>query len=416
MSISQDTIQKVFDCINDDQVVRFTQNFVRINSVNPNLNPGATEAEGAAFLADACRDAGLQVTLEEITPDRPNFYCVLPGEEDGIGLSFMGHLDTVPFFGMEDPLSAEIRSGCIWGRGSVDMKGGVAASIQALIALARSGVKLRKGIAVWGVIDEESEHRGAYALENGNFRADACICTEASNLNITLGHRGTAPIHVDFKGVLAHSTASSSVNAIEKASKFILALNRIEPGKFHIPELDLTVQGSINVGVISGGTQYNNIADSCSVFLDRRTVPGENQAFVLEEIQELLDALAAEDPHFNARIEISRPDWHWEPIRKRGLNPAYTPPTSHITQVAQSSYRRLLDKEATLGYAYGYMDMDFTVNGLNIPTIRMGPGEGKYAHTVEERLSIADLLNATRLYVICALELANHSQSVKQEQ
>lgn len=406
--MNQDTIQKVFKYINDDQVVRFTQDFVRINSVNPNLEPGSTETEGAFFLADACRDAGLQVRMEETAPGRSNLYVVLPGAEEGIGLSFMGHLDTVPFLGMKNPLSAEIQSGTIWGRGAVDMKGGLAASVQALIALAHSGVRLRKGVAVWAVIDEESEHRGAYALEEGNFQADACICTEPSGMDLTLGHKGTAPIRIDFKGVLAHGSVPwLGANAIEMASKVVLALKQIEPKEFYIPELDLTIQGTINVGVISGGSQYNNVADSCSLFLDRRTVLGENQASILEEIKEILDRFAAEDPKFAASAEVSRPDWHWEPIRMRGLNPSYTPATSRIAQVVQSSFRRLLGQEVKLGFANGYMDMDFTVNGLNIPTVRIGPGDSKYCHSIDERLSITDLLNVTRIYVLCALELAN---------
>jgi acetylornithine deacetylase/succinyl-diaminopimelate desuccinylase family protein len=402
-----DMLAKALQAVDDDQVVRFTQEFIRINSVNPNLGEGPGEREAAEFLAEACRREGLQVKLEEAAPGRPNFYCVLPGAEAGIGLSFLGHTDTVPYLGMKDPLSAEIQAGYIWGRGGVDMKGGVAASVQALIALARSKVRLRKGVAVWAVIDEESEHRGGYALEQGRFQAEACIVTEPSDMRLLLGCKGTAPVRIDFTGVLAHgSNPWLGVNAIEMASRVVLALGKLEPQKIYIPELDMTIQGSVNVGVITGGTQYNNVADSCSLFLDRRMAPGETQASVLAEIDLLLAELAAQDPKFKGRAEISRPDWHWDPIRQRGLNPAYTPASSPVAQAVQQSFRQLKGKEVTLGYTHGYMDMDFTVNGLGIPTVNFGPGETKYAHTVDERLGVDDLLGATRLYVLAALQMA----------
>jgi acetylornithine deacetylase/succinyl-diaminopimelate desuccinylase family protein len=399
-------VKEVLDCIDDQEVIKFTQDFIRINSVNPNLEPGSSENEVVEFLAEYCLEAGLQVTKEELAPDRPNLYCVLPGEDDEIGLALLGHTDTVPFLGMKDPLSAEIEAGYMWGRGGVDMKAGVAASIQAMIALARSGLQLRKGVACWAVIDEESEHRGAYALEQGDFKADYCICTEPSNMELLLGCKGTAPIRVDFTGVLAHgSNPWLGVNAVEMASKFVLALKELVPKKIEIPELGMEIQGSVNVGVIEGGTQYNNVADTCSVFLDRRMAPGETQATVLDEIQGLLDELASQDEQFEAHAVTSRPDWHWEPIIERGLNPAYTPPDNLIVKTVQQAHHFLFGNDMPLGYTHGYMDMDFTVNGLGIPTINFGPGETKYAHTVDEKLRVSDLLAATRIYALTGLQL-----------
>jgi len=215
-------------------------------------------------------------------------------------------------------------------------------------------------------------------------------------------------VRIVLEGALAHgSTPWLGVNAIEKAARVILALARLEPRSIYIPELDMRVQGSVNVGVIKGGTQYNNVADSCSIFLDRRMAPGETQASVLAEINQILETLAAEDPLFKARAEISRPDWHWEPIIQRGLNPAYTPPGSPAVAALQESYRGLTGKDIALGYTHGYMDMDFTVNGLGIPTVNFGPGETAYSHTANERLRIADLLVAARIYVLAALEMTN---------
>ncbi len=406
----QESTHLALSSISDDALIRFTQDLIRINSVNPNLEAGSNEAEVVDFISRVCRQAGLQVTIEEVALGRPNLYCLLPGEEDGIGLALLCHTDTIPFLGMRNPLSGDIQNGYIWGRGSVDMKGGLSASIYALLALARSGIKLRKGLAVWAVIDEESEHRGAYVLEQAKFHADACIVTEPSDLNLLLGCKGTAPLRIDVEGVLAHgSTPWLGVNAIEKAAKIILALTRFKPKSIFIPELNMCVQGSVNIGVIQGGTQYNNVADFCSFFLDRRMVPGETQASVLTEINQILETLSDEDPQLKARVSISRPDWHWEPITRRGLNPAYTPPDSPLVAALQESYRKITGREITLGYTNGYMDMDFTVNGLGIPTVNFGPGETALSHSINERLRISDLLVATRVYILTALYLTGES-------
>ncbi len=406
--MNQKVLSEVLDQVNVENVIRYAQDLIRINSVNPNLAGGSSEAEVVEFLAFTCREAGLEVRIEEVAPNRPNIYCELPGEEKGIGLAFLGHTDTVPLLGMENALSGDVVGNHIWGRGSVDMKGGIAASVQALASLARAGIRLKKGIAVWCVADEESEHRGAYALKDHGLQADYCIVTEPSNNQLVLGCKGTCPVRIDIKGVLAHGSQPwHGVNAINKAAQVITALNQLQLQKVRMPDLNEEIQSSINVGVIEGGTQYNNVADSCQIFIDRRMIPGETQATCLKEIQEMLEKLASEDHKFNGQVTISRPDWHWEPIMKRGLNPAYTPLSSPVSQAVQSAHFMIKNLNAPINFFHGYCDMDFTVNDLGIPTIHYGPGEDKYCHTVEERLDIGQLLDATRVYIHTAIQLLN---------
>lgn len=397
-------LEKVID---DDRIIRFTQDLVRINSINPNLAPGSNESAVANFIADTCREAGLQVTFREVAPNRPNLVCVLPGKRPEIGLVFLGHTDTVPFLGMENPLSAEVSGGYLWGRGSVDMKGGVAAAVQAVLALARLGIELEKGVAIAATIDEESEHRGAYTLAKDGFKAEHCIVPEPSANRILLGCKGTAPIRIDFTGVLAHgSNPWLGVNAIEKASKAVLALSQMKFKELEIPEIGSVIRGTMNIGVIQGGTQYNNVADKCSLYLDRRMVPGETQESCLAEVQDLLAKFAAEDSQFKAAAEISRPDWHWDPIKARGLNPAYTASTSAVAQAVRTAHRQVCNEDPALGYTNGYMDMDFMINDLGIPSTNYGPGEPGEAHTPHERLRVDQLLTATRVYALAALQLA----------
>jgi len=394
-------IETVLGEIHDQAVVEFTQALVRIPSVN------GEEAEAADFVARACRQGGLEVTVRDVHDGRPNVLAVLPGRKSNdIGLLLHGHTDTVPFLGMKNPLSGEVVNGHIWGRGSVDQKGGLAASVMALLALARADVPLAKGVAVAAVIDEESEHRGSMALVDEGFRADFAIVTEPSDLRLLVGCKGTAPIRITLTGVLAHgSNPWLGVNAIEKAARVVIALGEIEPRAVEVPGVG-RMQGSINVGLIEGGTAYNNVADRCSLWLDRRMVPGETQATVLEEIRALLDDLAAQDPDFKAMAEIARPDWRWERIKERGLNPAMVSLDSQIVAAVRMSHQRVVGEPVELGYTHGYMDMDFLINDLGIPTVNYGPGDTAYSHTDHERLRVDHLLAATRVYALTALILA----------
>lgn len=392
--------ENILSTLNDKEIVAFTQKFVQTASVN------GEEKAAADFLAAALQDAGLQVNIREIQPGRPNVIAILPGQNPGISLAFHGHTDTVPYFNMKDPLSGSIVGGSIWGRGSVDQKGGLAASALAVMALAKAKVPLKKGLAILAVIDEESEHRGSYLLADEKFKADFAITTEPSDLQVLVANKGTAPIRIDFSGVLAHgSNPWLGVSAIEMAATAITEIKKLPLREVEIPGVG-TMRASFNFGLIEGGTQYNNVAHTCSLFIDRRCVPGETQATALVEINKLLDRLSAADPKFKAKAEIARPDWKWEPIKQRGLKPALTSPTSPIAQAIAKAHKTETGEAVDIGFTNGYNDGDFLVNDLGIPTVNYGPGESARSHTAEEKLRIDHLLTAVRVYLRTAIELA----------
>lgn len=394
-------VEDVLSTLNDQEIIAFTQKFIQTPSVN------GSEQAAVDFLANACRDAGLKVTLREIQPGRPNLIAILPGKKDEIGMAFHGHTDTVPFFDMKDPLSGEISDGYIWGRGGVDQKGGLAAAVMAMLMLARSGIQFEKGLAILAVIDEESEHRGSYSLVEDDFKSSFAVITEPSDLQILVANKGTAPIQIDFKGVLAHgSNPWVGVNAIEMAARTILKIKKLPLKEVEIPNIG-KMKASFNIGLIEGGTQYNNVADSCSIWIDRRCVPGETQTTALEEIDRLIEGMMKEDPTFQAKAFIARPDWKWEPIRRRGLKPAVTSPNSLITKSLRKSHKAEMGGEPEVQFTNGYNDGDFLVNELGIPTVNYGPGESVRSHTNEEKLLINQLLTATRVYLRTAFELAS---------
>jgi acetylornithine deacetylase/succinyl-diaminopimelate desuccinylase family protein len=399
-TINPSTIESLLAHLDDQEIIEFTQRFVQIPSVN------GDEREAAAFVAETCQGAGLQVSVRDVHDGRPNVLAVWPGESETVGLLLHGHTDTVPFLNMRDPTSGQIEDSYIWGRGSVDQKGGLAASVMAVLALARSGVRLEKGVAVAAVIDEESEHRGSMALVDDGLQADCAIVTEPSDLHLLVAHKGTAPIRIRFAGVLAHgSNPWVGVNAVEMASRTVTALKELELKSVEVPGIG-TMRASFNVGLIEGGTAYNNVADSCTLWLDRRMVPGETQAMAVAEVEEVLSRLAAEDPTFKAAAEIARPDWKWDRIQERGLNPSLTPPHSPVAQAVAAAHQTETGESIEVGYTHGYNDGDFLVNDLGIPTVNYGPGEGFRSHTVEEQLRIDHLLTAARVYLRTSLMMS----------
>jgi acetylornithine deacetylase/succinyl-diaminopimelate desuccinylase-like protein len=220
-----------------------------------------------------------------------------------------------------------------------------------------------------------------------------------------VANKGTAPIRIQFTGVLAHgSNPWVGVNAIEMAARTILQLKSLEMKSVDIPGIG-TMKATFNIGLIEGGTAYNNVADTCSIWLDRRTVPGEDQYTALAQVEAMLKELAKVDPTFKAEAKIARPDWKWDPIRQRGLRPAMTSPDSGVSRAIAQAHRAVTGQEVTIGYTNGYNDGDFLVNDLGIPTVNYGPGESPRSHTAHEMLLIEHLLAAVRVYLQTALIL-----------
>src|SRR6185369_17660375 len=167
-----------------------------VNSVNPTLVRGAPgEAEVATLIAAEMRRIGLDVSIETVTHGRPNVVGVLEGRAPGRTLMLCGHTDTVGVAGMVNPFTPVERDGRLYGRGSQDMKGGVAAMISAATSMARRGDLSSGRLVVACVVDEEHSSIGADALVK-SWRADAAIVTEPTDLQIAVGHKGFAWIEI----------------------------------------------------------------------------------------------------------------------------------------------------------------------------------------------------------------------------
>src|SRR5437773_25432 len=256
---------------------------VAIESVNPDLVPGgAGEGAIARFVGSWLRDAGCEVTVVERVPGRPSVVGVLRGSAGGRSLMLNAHMDTVGAGGMPDAFSPVVRDGRVYGRGAYDMKASLAAIM--LTARAARDLKLKGDLIITAVSDEEVASLGTSAVLE-QFRADAAIVTEPTELRLCLAHKGFVWLEVETTGVAAHgSRADIGVDAIANMGRVlteVLDLNeRLRAGHRH----PLLGTGSIHASLIEGGQEMSTYPARCVAKLERRTIPAEDGPSVLAEI------------------------------------------------------------------------------------------------------------------------------------
>jgi len=279
---------------------------VRIDSTNPELVPdGAGEAEAAAYVADAMRALGLEVEVWAPEPGRPNVVGVWPGTGEGRSLMLNAHTDTVGVEGMEAPFTPRIEDGRMYGRGTQDMKGSLAAQLAAVGALQSAGIELAGDVIVAAVIDEEHKSRGTEAVVE-RYDADGAVVTEPTDLELALAHKGFAWIDVETWGRAAHgSRPDEGIDANVHMGRVLARLDRLEQELRAQDGHRLVGAPSLHAAQIEGGTASSVYAAHCRLRVERRIIPGESGAQARDEIQALLDALDAEDDAFDARCELA---------------------------------------------------------------------------------------------------------------
>ena len=279
---------------------------IGIDSVNPDLVPGAAgEARIATWCAGWLVERGFEVHRLEERPGRPSIVGVFRGvgSSTGAGRSLLlnGHLDTVGVVTyVDDPFTAEVRDGKIFGRGSFDMLGGVAAI---LVAAARAGAAgLAGDVIVTLVADEEFGSLGTEEVLR-QFRADAAIIAEPSGLELTLAHRGFAWFELELEGRAAHgSQPEQGVDAIRHAHLVMIALDGLRERLESAPAHPTLGHGTVRVSMISGGDDAATVPAACTLTLERRTLPGQSPKYVESELRALLDELAATVTGFRYRL------------------------------------------------------------------------------------------------------------------
>ena len=373
-----------------DPAIALLRDLVAIDSVNPSLVPGARgEADAASAVAAHMRQLGLDVHVEEAAAGRPNVVGVLNGRERGRTLLFCGHLDTVGVEGMTAPFDPVERAGRVYGRGSQDMKSGVAAMIDAArVAQARGFHKGRLIIAA--VVDEEYASIGADALVT-TWTADGAVVTEPTDLRIGVGHKGFAWASIETRGRAAHgSRPLEGRDAIVRMGRVLARLESLDRALQARPPHPLLGTGSLHASIIEGGRELSSYPDRCRLQLERRTIPGEAADVLSQEIDLVLEQLRGADPEFDASstLMFSRP-------------PYEMPPGHDLPPALRAAAASVGIETATTGMTF-WTDAA-VLGGAGIPSVLFGPG-GAGLHSVEEYVTIADVVSCRDALAALALE------------
>ncbi len=287
--------------IDRDYLFTTLADLIRINSINPTLAAGGPgEREISEYVAAALGALGLEVRRFEPEPGRISVAGTLAGSGGGRSLMFNAHYDTVGVEGMEEPFSAAVREGKMFGRGSYDMKGSLAAQMAAVKALVDSGRRLRGDLVIAAVADEEYGSIGTMDLIR-QVRTSAAIVTEPTAGQICLAHKGYVWIEVETKGRAAHgSRFEQGIDANMRMGRFLAQLDHLERELRARKPHPLVGPPSLHAAMIHGGDGLSTYAASCKLRIERRTIPGESEAQVMGEVQAIVDRLSAEDPTFAA--------------------------------------------------------------------------------------------------------------------
>lgn len=270
--------------------VALASQLIGIDSVNPDISPGASgEAAIALWCAAWLSSHGFEVTTLDADPSRPSVVGVARGTGGGRSLMLNGHLDTVgvaTWTGV--PFVPEIRDGKLFGRGAFDMKGGVGAI---MVAAARAAGRTAGDIIVTLVADEEFGSTGT-AEVLAHFTADAAIIAEPSALELTVAHRGFAWFEVAISGVAAHgSMPDQGVDAIAHAGGVMRALDELRLSLEEGPRHPTLGHGTVRISTINGGVDAATVASSCTLTVERRFLPGQTPEWVEQQLRAAIESV-----------------------------------------------------------------------------------------------------------------------------
>ena len=394
--------------VTTETVQQLVGELVAVDSVNPALVPGgAGEGAIAVLVADRLRDAGLEVEIVDAA-GRPSVVGIARGRGGGRSLLLCGHLDTVGVAGMADPLVPVVRDGRLHGRGSYDMKAGVAAAMLAAVDAAACG--LAGDVIVAAVADEEHASVGVQAVLE-RVRADACIVTEPTGLDVVVAHKGFAWWEIEARGRAAHgSRPDLGVDAIAAFGPVLVALGELEAELAARPHPRLG-PGSVHAALIEGGAELSTYPERCVLGIERRTLPGETSAQLEAELAALVAAgerverrpvTGAAWGAAEAAALPGAPTATWSArtlLERAPFEVADDAPI--VTAVRGAAAARLGRQPQVLGHS-AWMDAAFT-SAAGIPTVVFGP-DGAGAHAVEEWVELESVRTCAEVLADVAAE------------
>ncbi|WP_350277145.1 M20 family metallopeptidase [Kribbella sp. HUAS MG21] len=383
--------QKVLDRIDEDLLVRITQDLLR----SPGQNPPGEEAATVAVLAAAAQELGLDVRRSPVELGRENVAVTLAGGNNP-GLLLLGHTDVVPVGDgwTVDPYSGLLHDGRLYGRGASDMKGGLAAALVAMAAL--RDIPLAGPVELAALIDEEETGKGirAYISENDR-RYIGCITAEPTDLQTIIAARGDSYLQVSVHGRASHAgNPDGGANAIYGAAAVVAEIEHLHQELAATPH-PLLGPATWSVGQINGGTGGSIVPADCVLVADRRLLPGESPAEVLADLGRRVAALRLEDRGLTVELAM--------PMEMPAFETAEDAPLVQITETAR---RDAGGEPMPLAGWTAACDGGYVARDLGVPVVVLGPGSvTTQAHRADESVAVAELVTAARTYALTALRL-----------
>lgn len=396
-------MNQVISFVDEQEVVRLTQELVRIPSVFRHDQAGANEERVALFVADYLRNMGLQVFYEEVVPGRPNVIAFYDSGRPGKTLLFEAHTDVVTEGDRGawsyDPFGGTISGGRIYGRGSCDTKGNLAAAICAVKAIQRSKQSFTGKILLCIPCDEESMMIGIkdFIRRGWANNVDAAIICEPEENQLCITQKGAMRAILRTFGKMAHGAMPlTGINPNTRMARAIVALEGLERKEMaRLGEHPMLGWPSITPTIlqapVKGDAQINVVPDQCMTTLDIRTVPGQDHQGLYKEISAILEGLSKEDDKFKATLEVIEE----RPWTLTGMK-------EEVVTAVASAYREITKKAPVYNGVPGATDGTF-LHKAGIPILTTGAGDRHIPHHADEYVAIDQLVESTQLFALSAL-------------
>ncbi|OQY51765.1 MAG: hypothetical protein B6230_04070 [Desulfobacteraceae bacterium 4572_89] len=404
-----ETEEKLLSFINKDELICLTRDLVRIDSV---IRPekGNTEAGVVRYISDwISRELGVEPLIEEVVPGRENIIATFDSGRAGPCLMFEGHTDVVsegnPDLWQYDPFEGKILDGKIYGRGSCDMKAGLAVNLLTVKAMLKSGVEYKGRMRLGIVCDEEDLMLGIqdYIKKGHADDVDACLVSEPEENQLCISMKGALRALVTVKGKMAHGAMPlAGINPSIRMARIILAFEAFEKAEIKKwgrdeflgwPSVTFTVVQSPPVGETP---QLNVMPAESMACVDIRTIPSQNHEKIKQQLQGILDKLAADDPDFHAQIKFIAD----KPVVSMEKD-------EPIVMVAAEAYKDITGKEPVYNGVPGATDGTFLRDLKGIPCLVNGPGPRHMPHQTDEYVDIEELFESLKIYLLSCFRFLN---------
>ena len=374
-----------------EEVESLLCDLIRINSINPFAGElgkdGNGEKEIIQYISRYFDARGIPRTLQEVLTERCNLIAYIKGSGKG-ALVFEAHVDTVSVDTMTiDPFDPVCKEGRIYGRGSSDCKGSVAAMMYAFSMLKEMNITPPCDLYFVAAADEEYAYRGVLKFLEDGKHYDGAIVGEPTNLQVCIANKGVTRFFITARGKACHSSMPwKGHNAILDMAKLIVKIEAELQPRFAKEVHPLIGPRTLSVTTITGGELVNITPDFCRIQIDVRTLAGDTFQKLSAELQEMIDELRAE----NSQVDITIEDAYLEDSCME--TPEYAP----VVQETCAACEKIIGIYMTTGLLCGCDATKFSRAG--IPALVFGPGDINVAHTVDEFIEADQLTKATEIY------------------